>query len=404
MKRIPGFITVIILLAALSIGVVVFWQRNLSDRGFPHAVAVCHAVDKRLRFSCYRAAIEGHFAGNPAALTEAVKTLPLTGSQATVSDEKDPSYAIFGTNCHTFYHAMGDFLAEKNPQASVSSLLANCPTGCTSGCTMGLFKRSSLLHGFSDAHIASLFPSCRAGEEHQCSHEIGHILHDKYFSSILRVLDQESQKNYHVTPNPANRYTVGNSVNMNAPFEDCKKYVPAKERAYCLTGVGHNMFLFAQFSEGGYQTLFDDCKSVAPENRDDCYAFLIYRIGINEAAPRFLTGKADEGRKICDDAVALISRTDLAKHCYLGIGGGIGLFVDTEFGSRKITDEMIPEVKKQLLEHAKLCDLSGENNRNSCLAGIWGTRYKILYKLLYVTYDPLDTLIPTLDDDFEIVG
>lgn len=394
-KIVCGLILLIIALAGWF-----FVQRR--NTSFNTAVIRCNTVSKNLKFSCYRSVIEKYFQNDSVRFSKAI----LTDSPFSESKEKsvpESSYAIFGTNCHTFYHASGDFIAEKNPTKSAKELLPMCPSGCTSGCTMGLFKRGATKSGFSDAYLSSLFPSCRNGEEHQCSHEIGHILHDKYFIPILKVLDEQTKQNYHIVISPIPERPLA-KVDMNAPYEDCKKYVPEKERAYCLTGVGHNMFLFAQFSDGGYASMFDQCRLLATENVDDCFAFLIYRIGINEGAPQYLTGHEDAGNKACESALTQAKRPDLAKHCYLGIGGGIGLYLDTEYGSRKMTDAIIPEVRKQLLQYASLCGKTGPEHQDDCFAGLWGTRFRILYQLLKLRYDPIERLIPVLDNAFEVVG
>ncbi len=394
-------LTFFVAVAALAWGLV---GRLRNDKmAFERKVSACHAMDKKVKFSCYRSAIEMYYHSDPLDLSKKIKT-DANFSRLLKRATVDSSYANFGTNCHTFYHAAGDFLAESFPDNSVGENLALCSGECTAGCTMGLLKRTALQNNFAEDILQEFFRSCKTGEEHQCAHEIGHLLNDKYVTPVLLPLDEITQSRYGVKLNSAYQYVSAKKADFNAPFEECKKLVPESEIAYCLTGIGHNMFLFSQFSDGGYKTKFDECQRVEARNKNDCYGFLLYRIGINEAAPKVILKEVEAGQAVCNEAVALIGREDLKYHCYLGLGGGIGLYLDTEYGSRKLTDETIPEVQQALVTHAALCESVEATFSNKCYAGLMGTKFKLLYKLLDLRIGRIEKLLPELDSDFEVVG
>ena len=111
---------------------------------FSEDIRQCNFIEKELRFSCYRSIIEKHYKGNLEKFLGKIENdTPL------IFKGKDTSYAIFGTNCHTFYHAAGDFIATNNIESDIQSALNLCSLACTDGCMMGLYKRIALQNGFS---------------------------------------------------------------------------------------------------------------------------------------------------------------------------------------------------------------------------------------------------------------
>ncbi len=398
----------LVIFLTVSLGITVFLSLFLiikKQKGdFTSYILKCHAIDPKLRFSCYRSGIEKYYNSNLKDLTKKLADSQFSTKLLKNKGNSEVSYAIFGTNCHTFYHALGDFIAENATEPDVASKLNYCPSECTSGCTMGLYKRLALKNNFSSSLLKEFYDVCREGENHQCAHEIGHLLQDKYFYSVLKTLDETSYNEFGFKTGLKYNYISFSKTDFNAPFEECKKILPENELPYCFTGIGHNLFLFSAFSKDGYKSMFEECNSVKAENKDNCLAFLIYRIGINEAGPRFLSKKFAEGRKVCDEAVNLIKRPDLKHHCYLGVGGGIGLFVDTEYLSAPIPENLIEKIRGELREYAKMCEKSEEKYIDKCLAGILGTRFKLIYKLLRLDYDRIERLLPEIDDNFEVVG
>ncbi len=395
-----------VVLAAALFSLLAFWTTK--DIGFNAAVSLCNAVETRLRFSCYRSNIERHYRGNLAGFLEKLKTDKKSFKFDSIFKNEKVSYAIFGTNCHTFYHAVGDFIAANTTlkEVDIKEALDYCPSTCTAGCTMGLYKRTALDSSFSIDLLRRFYNICREGERNQCAHEIGHLLQDKYFYSVLKTLDEISERAYDLKPEKRFQYVTTTTTDFNAPFEKCKDIISKNKLAQCYTGVGHNLFLFSEFSPEGYKSMFDECQKIPESNRDTCLSFFIYRIGINDGAAKFLSGKSEEGRRLCDNVIAIAGREDLKRHCYLGIGGGMGLFADSEFSSQEITEQQAPEVRRQLLYLAKLCDESEGDFTEYCLRGLWGTGFKKLYSSLKVSYDKIEQLIQKInaEDDFEVVG
>src|SRR5581483_11806656 len=210
-------------------------------------------------------------------------------------------------------HAVGDFIATTKPSSPLPELVKYCPSTCTSGCIMGLYKRVALQNKYAESTMKEFSKDCPSDSTAQCSHEIGHNLHDKYTYAILKLVDGISKDKYYLTQPENYQYVTTTDPNLDAPFDDCKKLVSEDQLPYCFTGIGHNMFLFAEFSKDGYQSSFDECAGLDPSHQSDCYAFLIYRIGINDAATKFLSGKAEAGNALCDSAVAMSKRPDLKK-------------------------------------------------------------------------------------------
>ena len=317
------------------------------------------------------------------------------------------SYAIFGTNCHTFYHAAGDFMATYSNE-SVQKILDLGPTTCTNGYTMGVYKRLALKNHYATDTFKEFYKVCKKGAENQCAHEIGHVLHDKYSYSVLKTLDNISSEDYQLAyPQKYDYVTFDKNTaeNLDKPFEECKKIMPDENKlAQCFTGVGHNLFLFAEFSKDHYKAVFDECENVSETNRDECYGFLVYRIGINEAGTKFLSKDFEGGRKVCDEIAERAKRPELKEHCYRGIGGGIGLFVDSEYALTEINEKNLFSIKNQLLGYLKLCENSDREFVNSCFAGLFGTKFAKFYDLLKIYYEKIEQLRPSWDSDFEVVG
>ena len=378
---------------------------------FVQEIANCNFVEKQLRFSCYRNVLENYYKGG-----DIKSFLDKVENNASLSFKgKDTSYAIFGTNSHTFYHAVGDFIAINNREVDIQSALNLCSRSSTNGCMMGLYKRTALEAGFPTDLLKEFYDVCREEEKYQCVHEIGHVLHDKYTTSILGILDSLTEEQYDLRYSEEYSYTLFENANLNAPFEECKQIVPEDEYAYCYTGVGHNLFLFSEFSRDGYKTQFQECMDIKEDNREECFGFLLFRIGINSVASKFLSSQFVEGNEICKDATAIIGRDDLTYHCYKGVGGGIGLFIESEYPKYFIDAELpifnedftvndIKDIKRVLLDFATLCESSPEEAmQTECFKGLLGTRFNILYLLFGVKHEQIEKLLPNLDD-FEISG
>lgn len=392
---------------AIFIFILVFQTFQKSEDRFSKDISKCNIVTTQLRFSCYRSVIETYYKEDLQGFLKKLKNNGNLSVKEAFARNRDVSYAIFGTNCHTFYHAVGDFVATYSND-NLQTMLEAGPSTCTNGYTMGIYKRFALKNRFDSAVLKEFFEVCKKGAENQCAHEIGHLLHDKYSYSVLKTLDDISLKNYHLTYPQSFEYTtfkeISSLTSLDKPFEECRELVPEAKVAQCFTGVGHNLFLFSEFSQDGYKTIFEECGKINTQNKENCFAFLIYRIGINEAATRFLSNKFEKGNKICDEVIILAGSEDLKKHCYIGIGGGIGLFVDSEYSTSEIKEENVAGAKEEFLNYAKLCEKSKKEFIEQCFAGLFGTRYSKLYDLLKIYYEPIERLRPSWNSDFEVVG
>lgn len=370
---------------------------------FKSELEKCNAASTELRFSCYRASLEKHYKDNFSDFLKRLKNNDLKIDTA-FKDRKDISYAIFGTNCHTYYHAVGDFVATHARTYDIRTLLSYGPSDCTNGYTMGLYKRLAVRNNFSLQLLVKYWNACKKGAENQCAHEIGHLLHDRYSYSILKIIDDISAKKYGLKYPEKYNYVLFKNEDFNAPYADCRKLVPQNKLAQCYTGIGHNFFVFSEFSQDGYKSAFNICDKTEGENRDTCYSFLIYRIGINEAATRFITHQFDQGKSVCEKVVKLSGQNGMMEHCYRGLGGGIGLFIDSEYAFRKITSQNLVAVKKELMDYLMLCEKSKEGYRDICFSGLFGTRFAKLYDQLKLFQQRIEELRPNWDSDFEVVG
>lgn len=410
-KRKEFLILIGLFIIAVISGVIFLDKQRLGQKySFAQSVESCNATSTQERFSCYRKTIDAFYKDNPQGFLKALKSEEKNLSfTATGADEGNITYAIFGTNCHTFYHAVGDFMASYGSIGDVKTMIDQGPTNCTNGYTMGVYKRLALRNHFDTALLKKFWEVCHEGAENQCAHEIGHILHDKYSYSVLKVLDDMSAKQYKLVYPESYTYTLYQNGNIKAdtdkPFEECRQIMPDENKlAQCYTGIGHNLFLFGEFAKDGYKGVFSECGQSADINREDCYAFLIYRIGINEAATKFMSGKFEEGRKICNDVASMAGSYDYKEHCYRGVGGGIGLFVDSEYALADINEKNLVSVKDRLTGYIKLCEQSEEEFVNGCFAGLFGTKFAKFYDLLKIYYEPIERLRPSWDSDFEVVG
>ena len=363
---------------------------------FSNYISECNSVSQESRFSCYRSGIEKYHKDEPMKFI-----LELKNDNLLTFKGDDASYALFGTNCHTFYHAVGDFIAEHITSSNMSHLYRMCPTACTSGCMMGVYKRYALKNNFPTDLLKSYYDYCRKEERSQCAHEIGHILHDKYTYSVLKLFDEISEKEYG-RKIPAYDYVTFKAINLTGPFRECDEILPQEKRDLCYSGTGHNLFIFSEFK--GYESTFEECKNIEASETDSCFAFLFFRVGINKGAPRFLMNEFEEGNKACKETINMSGKESLDFHCYTGIGGGIGLYIDSEYRAMEVTEENILQIKKELLNFAKLCEKVEASFIDNCYAGLLGTRFSKLYDELNIYDEKIEILIPELDTGFKVVG
>lgn len=396
-SKIKRFLLPALGLVILTLALIFLLPFNAASSLLAKDIAQCNNIPKQERFSCFRVALEQNYhEGDLRSFVnriEADTTLDL--------HSQDNSYAIFGTNSHTLYHALGDLIATHDPRP-VEDLIRLCPLTSTSGCAMGLHKRIALRNGYALAIHKSFYDACHTTEKHQCAHEIGHTLHDEFMSSILQILDDITEKKFGLKPVEQYQYVGAKKQNLNAPFETCKTVLPEEEWNFCFTGIGHNMFLFAEFSPEGFAGQFKSCEKVPQINRDACLSFLFFRIGINEAASRFLSNDIEGGNEICANALKSTNREDMALHCYKGIGGGIGLFFESEFPLTR-AHVFTRAMKHEILRGPNLCEQAPKEFQTECLMGLLGTKYLLLYQQSGVRHESIEILIPHIGN-FEVTS
>ena len=361
----------------------------------------CGSADPTVRFSCYRAALERYY---PEEKTIDGYIRDIENERFIFNKGEDKSYAVFGTNCHTFYHALGDFVGSHTDNDIINYLRSGL-TKCTSGYMMGLYKRTALKQGFSDEILSRLYEACRPDERKSCAHEIGHLLHDKYTVSILKTLDDVSLRNFGFEYPRSYSYKTFSQSNLEAPFDECRRLLPKTKQVFCYTGVGHNLFLFSEFSPRGYVTQLEECSTIASlESRNQCIAFLLFRIGINEAAPRFLSSQFLDGIKVCKESAEESKLEDAKVHCYRGVGGGMGLFLESEYPEEDITEEIIPYINKVIEEYIFFCEQSEQEFISDCFRGLLGTNFRGLYNALDISHEGIEKLFPELRSIDDVVG
>lgn len=392
-----ALIAVLLLSAALFAGYVLVFDDVL----LVHSLQTCESVPRAERFSCFRAQIETHaekdLEGYMSRLNRLAPEFTKTG---------DNSYAVFGTNCHTFYHALGDFAAMHAEGRSVKELIKLGDMRCAAGYVMGLFKRLTYENNYQGDYLSQMYPVCPPAERNSCAHELGHDLYDKHAEPILALLDGITHERYGVRLGSRAAHERG-AVDLAKPFEECRAMLPEHEWPYCFTGVGHGMFLFGEFNPDGYLAELDSCTSIEDrEGQEECNEFLIYRIGVNYAAPLFLSSSFDEAETVCDEAAAAASTPNTSAYleqCYLGVGGGVGLYVDSELLSVEPEPEDIPRLKETLIRYAHLCNRVPEVYGESCYLGLLGTNFLDAYLKFRMSDSAIEGLVPYVGN-YEVVG
>lgn len=395
-----ALILLIIFIAEGSTGFNFIYKVFSADKyEFASQIDKCNETDTENRFSCYRNVLEKYYDGSLDNLTTWVE-----GNKHISFENRNYDYAIFGTNCHTFYHAMGDYVATKGDGKKIDTLVDYGTNKCTSGYIMGLYKRVALQNQFDSQILSKFYDLCPESSKHSCAHEVGHILNDKYVYSILRTIDEISKEEYSLNYTKNYQYTTFKDPDLKSPFDDCENLVPENELPYCYTGVGHNVFIFSEFSPGGYEDLLADCREKAGEQEDNCYNFFIYRIGINDVATKFLDMKFEKGREVCTEVINLANRPESKLDCYIGLGGGIGLFLESEFASKDINQDNLRYIQERVLNHIKLCEEAEEGFKQACYKGLLGTGVRDLYQELNIHHSVIEKVLPKISDDFDVVG
>jgi hypothetical protein len=142
------------------------------------------------------------------------------------------------------------------------------------------------------------------------------------------------------------------------------------------------------------------------ENREACNGYLLFRIGINEVATRFLSGDFEGGKEICNQAVDYIGSRDQLFHCYRGVGGGLGLFIESEYQpSDSLEGDDLYKLRTAVVKASHLCDQVPEDQIGECYQGLVGTRFRQMYLKLELFNERVEELINREDlKDFKVTG
>ncbi len=385
---------ILVLLLAVSVPAYTLADQQLNQKSFAERIAACSDTSPEARFSCYRAVMESFYGDHPQTI--------LNVDGAHLPFDGDGDYAVYGTNCHTYHHALGDFLAVNLangdiPAQSVKGEQRYCPTTCTSGCIMGYGNRMAMIQNFSTDWLKRFYEGCRDAEKSTCAHEIGHVLADKHIYSHLELVDSTSQERYGLEPTfDYNYVSFEDGSAFGSAFAECDEIVEGEDhQRECYTGIGHNQFIYAEFGDG-FEDIFDKCDEQGASA--DCYKFLLFRIGINEGATAFIRGDTESGNQVCSDAVDAAEQEDIAYLCHQGIGGGIGLYIESTYmASGDPTENATQQFKDTLMDLARLCEQS--DDPDECYTGLLGTKFKGLYKDLDLDHEPIENILDDIDEE-----
>lgn len=275
----------------------------------------------------------------------------------------------FGNNCHTFYHALGDLIAERVSHDPARAMALSPPT-CTGGAYMAVTHRLHLVHHYSLPKLREIYLAC-PDVPAICAHVVGHALFDKHVSSILKDLDDISARRYGQAV-PA--YDYAGDLNTSAAFDECGEVVEPRNIEICYTGVAHSFFLASKHRSIDYADLLRDCDSLQGL-RDDCRDNLALRWGLNEVAPLAIGNNASGAVATCG-----LLGPELLGRCYTGVGVGIGLWVEAQVvGPDGIRTEA-NRTADLLRRHLDLCRQMDPDHVSDCIRGLAGSpRFKALY-------------------------
>lgn len=347
-------------------------------------VLSCETAAARERFSCFRAALERH-AGS-GSVADYVARAKKIGSRPGVfiSD-----YAVFGTNCHTFYHALGDFVAAHAPNLPLAVQLSLGSDACSSGYAMGLYKRRTYERAFADDAISEIYHSCnaRVADLGECAHEVGHALADKHVGPVLAVLDRLTAAFIGSSSLPSVRQpeVSGTPGNIGSAFADCRRFLPSSGWKACYSGVAHNLFAFAEFDPSGavLKKELRACGEISDlKSRAACAASTMHIIGTSVAAPLIIGGSVKEGKAVCGEAAALdaLKREERLRDCYFGVGVGAGLYAESEYPPAAAPQGYAPISAQELSRYTGVCETVPRESAETCFRGLVGTGFAALYQ------------------------
>lgn len=275
----------------------------------------------------------------------------------------------FGNNCHTFYHSLGDFVAESVTQEPEKAMALDPPT-CTGGAYMATLHRLDLIYNHSLDRLRQIYRAC-PDVPAICAHVVGHALFEKHIGPILKYLDDIYTRKF---GHPVPPYDYSNDGNITAAFAECRQVVEPKNVEICYTGVAHSYFLVSKMRSRDYRDILAECDK-APAFRTECRANFALRYGFGEVSPILITNNSTGAVASC----ALLG-PDLQAGCHRGTGGGLGLWLEAQIVGIE-GDRMTPEnASGFILRHVDLCRRMMPEHVPACIRGLVGTpRFQGLY-------------------------
>ncbi|MEM3086398.1 MAG: hypothetical protein QXT68_04575 [Halobacteria archaeon] len=332
---------------------------------FQERILFCGREPSPARMPCFKWAIADMWA----------RGMNLTGIAAYDRYTREPHVSPgdvgspFGNNCHTFYHAVGEFIAENLAQEPERAMALAPPT-CTGGAYMAILHRLHLVHGYDPEMLRRAYRAC-PDVPAICAHVVGHALFDKHVSSILEDLDRITASRYGKSPRP---YRYAGDTNHSAAFAECREVVEPGNAEQCYTGIAHSFFLATKHRSVDYRDILQECEKT-PDFLKECRSNFALRFGFGEVAPILIENNSTGAVAEC----ALLG-PDLQADCHRGAGGGLGLWLEAQIVGIE-GDRMTPEDASGFIRrHVNLCRSMVPEYVPACIRGMVGTpAFKGLY-------------------------
>lgn len=373
----PGsFFVGVLLLIFVAIGFFL-WNnapRRLETK-YIQATEKCKFEDEHFRTACYKNMVKIFLSENPKAKRDFYKIfLPHIIKKSDLDSDASIYMTPLSSNCHVFMHVVGEVQAEihfaSNPE-NPEDLLEILSTECRLGDRVGAIMRLAKLKDFDSDYIDRLHQACllgikNAGEAdmQQCAHALGHVYFDKYVFDTSPLHDGD--------------YSIElgeiKEEDIERAFLECSKLSPL-EKSGCFNAVAHSFYHLGHFFyhaeiaiDNDFSFLFEGCQGLK-QFRETCLEALVYRIGLNEVGPYFLTQNHKRGNHICQEISESIG-AKYASFCYLGIGTFLAQII------REYDNE---ELKTK-------CEFVEESHRSDCYTGLeeW-TKYLKTRKIDYIS-------------------
>ena len=375
-KHVKGEFFVLAILLIFLTSIIAIWGidplRQLEAK-YIEATKKCQFADEHYRLACYKDIIKTFLSEHPRAKGDFYKTfLPHIIRKPDLEGDARRYMTSLSSNCHVFMHAVGEVQADihfaQNPE-NPEELLEILSTECRLGDRVGAITRLAKLKNFDSDYIDRLHGAClkgikNAGEAdmQQCAHALGHVYFDKYVFDTSPLHDGD----FSIQLGEIKSESIQKAVTA------CSELSPL-EQSGCFNAVAHSFYHVGHFFyhkeievDRDFSFFFNGCQGLK-EFRDVCFKALIYRIGLNQAGPYFLTENYQEGNRICQRILESIG-SEFADFCYTGVGTFLGQIIH-EYGKEELKTK---------------CELIEANHKKECYKGLeqW-TKYLKTRKIEY---------------------